>query len=211
MRAAIISNGELGDENKLKNTLPTFDLVICCDGGIRHLEALGLTPDLIIGDFDSVNSALLDTYIKRGVEVRTFPVEKDETDTELAAQAAIEIGVDEVVLLGALGGRWDHSYANIMVLVKLQKLGIEATILHSHNRIAVSNHKLILDGKPGQLVSLLPLGENVEVYNTNGLKYQIKRQKMPLDAPFGISNLFIKSKAEIQISSGWLMVIIAED
>src|SRR5690554_1082000 len=99
MRAAIISNGELGDENKLKNTLPTFDLVICCDGGIRHLEALGLTPDLIIGDFDSVNSALLDTYIKRGVEVRTFPVEKDETDTELAAQAAIEIGVDEVVLL----------------------------------------------------------------------------------------------------------------
>src|SRR5690554_12141 len=130
MRAAIVSNGELGNVSKLRSILPTFDLVVCCDGGIRHLDDLALTPDLIIGDFDSVDPVLLDTYRKCGVKIKTFPAVKDETDTELAAQAVIEAGADEVVLLGALGSRWDHSYANVMVLVKLVKRGIDAMILH---------------------------------------------------------------------------------
>src|SRR5690554_6364740 len=106
MKAVIVSNGELGDVNKLKNVLPTFDFVVCCDGGIRHLEDLALTPDLIVGDFDSVDPVLLDQYKKSGARIKTFPAVKDETDTELAAQATIEAGADQVILLGALGNRW---------------------------------------------------------------------------------------------------------
>lgn len=211
MRAAIVSNGELGELEKLKTLLPKFDLVVCCDGGIRHLENLELFPDLIVGDFDSADPVALDAYQKMGVPIRTFPIEKNQTDTELAAQAAIEAGAKQVVLIGALGSRWDHSYANIMVLVSLVKLGIKAMILHSHHRIVVSNKTLCLEGVPGQFVSLLPLGENVAVRLTKGLKYPISGQKMPLDAPYGISNIFLQSKAEVQIDSGWLMAIIAED
>ncbi|HHT66406.1 MAG: thiamine diphosphokinase [Caldicoprobacterales bacterium] len=211
MRAVVVSNGELGETKKLKSMLPDFDLVVCCDGGIRHLESLGLFPDLIVGDFDSVDPALLDTYQKKGVTIRTFPIEKNETDTELAVQAAVESGAEQVVLLGALGSRWDHSYANIMVLVRLMKSGIDAAILHSHNRIVVSDDTLCIEGCPGQLVSLLPLGENVAVHSTTGLKYPISDQKLPLDTPYGISNIMLQSKAKIQIKSGWLMAIIAED
>lgn len=211
MRAAIISNGELGNVSKLKGMLPTFDYVVCCDGGIRHLECLGLIPDLIVGDFDSVDTIPLEAYKKRGISVKTFPSEKNETDTELASQAIIEAGADQVIMLGALGSRWDHSYANVMVLVKLVKLGLKAMILHSHNRIIVSNKVLRLEGNYGQIVSLLPLGENVVVHETKGLKYKIRDQKMPLDAPYGISNIFLESKAEVVIASGWLMAVIAED
>src|SRR5690606_2843681 len=119
-------------------------------------------------DFDSVDPLALDAYQKKGVPIRTFPIEKNQTDTELAAQAAIEAGAKQVVLLGALGSRWDHSYANVMVLVRLVKLGIEAMILHSHNRIMVSNQMFCLEGEPGQFVSLLPLSENVVINSTMG-------------------------------------------
>ncbi|NLB41614.1 MAG: thiamine diphosphokinase, partial [Clostridiales bacterium] len=130
MRAAIISNGDIGDGEKLKSSLPKFDMVICCDGGIRHLSALDLEPDLIVGDFDSVDHALLDQYKNKGIPIKTFPVIKNETDTELAVNTAIELRADQVSMIGALGSRWDHSYANVMLLVKLAKMNVDAEILH---------------------------------------------------------------------------------
>lgn len=168
-------------------------------------------PDIIVGDFDSADPVLLETYRRKGIGIRTYPVDKDETDTELAAQAVIKAGADRVFILGGLGSRWDHSYANVMILVKLVKSGIDAMILHSHNRIIVSNKTLSLYGTPGQYVSLLPLGENVFIHETKGLKYQIKNKGLPLDTPYGISNIMLGNKAEVKIASGWLMAVIAED
>jgi thiamine pyrophosphokinase len=211
MKIAIIANGSINKAEKIKTKIPKLDMVICCDGGVRHLKNLGLEPDLIIGDFDSVNEQLLEKYRKKGVPIKTYPKVKDETDTEIAANTAIELGASHVVLLGALGYRWDHSYANIMVLVKLAKQGINAVILDSNNQIQVSNTFLFLTGKKGQIISLLPLGEDVSILSTKGLRYPIENQKLPLDAPYGISNIFIEEKAEIKIKSGWLLAVLAED
>lgn len=211
MRTAIISNGDLGDEIKLRAMLPDFDKVICCDGGIRHLKVLGLEPDIIVGDFDSIDNSLLVQYEQKGVSIKTFPKIKNETDTELAANTAIELGASQVVLLGALGSRWDHSYANIMVLVKLTRMGIDSMIMHSHNLIRVSNKGFSLLQKPGQILSLLPLGENVIIRSTKGLRYPVNNQKMPLDIPYGVSNIVLESNVEIEIESGWLMAILAND
>ncbi len=211
MRAAIISNGDLGDGVKLKSSLPEFDMVICCDGGIRHLSVLGLEPDLIVGDFDSVDHALFDEYKKKGVPVRTFPVIKNETDTELAVNTAIELRADHVSLIGALGSRWDHSYANVMLLVKLAKMNIVAEILHSHNHVFVSDEKFSFSSKPGQIISLLPISENVVIHSAKGLQYPIENQEMPLDTPYGISNVFLETNVEVIIKSGWLMAVLADD
>jgi thiamine pyrophosphokinase len=211
MRAAVVSNGDLGDIEKLKSMLPKLDLVVCSDGGARHLKALSLQPDILVGDFDSANPSLIEEYMEKGVEVLKFSSDKDETDTQLAVEAAVAKGADSIVLLGAIGSRWDHSYGNVMLLVKLAKLGIEGVILHSHNRIYVSNKALFLSAHPGQTVSLLPLGENVKIEAAKGLHYSVENQYMPLDYPFGISNIFTETTAEIRISSGWLMAVIADD
>ena len=211
MRVAIVTNGDLGEVDRLKDILPNFDFVICCDGGIRHLKVLDLEPDLIIGDFDSADPSLLDQYRWKGVSIKTFPAVKNETDTELAATEAVSMAADQVVLLGALGSRWDHSYANVMVLVKLASMGIDAMILHSHNQIRVSNQKFQLSAKSGQILSLLPLGENVIIESTKGLQYPICNQKLPLDTPYGISNIFTEENAEIHVKSGWLAAILSQD
>ena len=211
MRAAIISNGDIGDGEKLKSSLPKFDMVICCDGGIRHLSALDLEPDLIVGDFDSVDHALLDQYKNKGIPIKTFPVIKNETDTELAVNTAIELRADQVSMIGALGSRWDHSYANVMLLVKLAKMNVDAEILHSHNHIYVSDERFSFYSKPGQIISLLPLSENVVIHSTKGLQYSIENQEMPLDTPYGISNVFLEKNVEVIIKSGWLMAVLSED
>jgi thiamine pyrophosphokinase len=211
MKAAILSNGDLADAEKLKQMLPKFDLVICCDGGIRHLKDLNLSPDIIVGDFDSVDSSLLQTYIDQGIPTLRFPKDKDKTDTQIAVETALQKGADSIVLLGALGSRWDHSYANVMLLVKLAQMGIDGMILHSHNRILVSNKVFRLTGNLGQFVSLLPLGENVKIQSTRGLHYPVTDQEMPLEQPYGISNYFTEEEAEVRIASGWLMAVIADD
>jgi len=211
MKAAILSNGDLADAEKLKQMLPKFDLVICCDGGIRHLKDLNLSPDIIVGDFDSVDSSLLQTYIDQGIPTLRFPKDKDKTDTQIAVETALQKGADSIVLLGALGSRWDHSYANVMLLVKLAQMGIDGMILHSHNRILVSNKVFRLTGNLGQFVSLLPLGENVKIQSTRGLHYPVTDQEMPLEQPYGISNYFTEEEVEVRITSGWLMAVIADD
>jgi thiamine pyrophosphokinase len=211
MRAAIVSNGDIGDNKRLSQMLPEFDLVICSDGGVRHLKALGLQPDLIVGDFDSANPSLLQEYMDKGIEIRKFSSDKDETDTQLALEIAVEKGADSIILLGAIGSRWDHSYGNVMLLVKLAKMGINGMILHSHNRIFVSDKILFLSAHPGQTVSLLPLGENARIESTKGLHYPVINRDMPLDYPYGISNVFTENYAEVCIASGWLMAVIAED
>ncbi|HHU78810.1 MAG: thiamine diphosphokinase [Caldicoprobacterales bacterium] len=211
MIAAVITNGELGDVDKLMGILPEFDLVVCCDGGIRHLDSLGLAPDLIIGDFDSVHPDVLDEYRRKGVPIQSHPAIKNETDTELAVRFAAAQGAAQIIILGALGSRWDHSFANVMLLVLLAKMGIDAMILHSHNRIVVSRSELCLTARPGQLVSLLPLGENVKIRSTKGLKYPIINRSLPLDTPYGISNIFTDACAEVKIDSGWLMAVLSED
>lgn len=211
MKAAIISNGDLADAEKLRQMLPRFDLVICCDGGVRHLKDLSLSPDLIVGDLDSADSTILQTYIDQGIPVLRYPKDKDQTDTQIAVETAVQKGANSIVLLGALGSRWDHSYANVMLLIKLAKMGIDGMILHSHNRILVSDRLLKLTGKPGQFVSLLPLGQGVKIQSTRGLHYSVKEKEMPMDQPYGISNYFIEDEAKVRIASGWLMAVIADD
>ncbi|NLX70391.1 MAG: thiamine diphosphokinase [Clostridiales bacterium] len=211
MKVLIIANGDIGDSRKVKDVLPAADYVICADGGLRHAKELGLVPDLILGDFDSLAHGVLEEYRTAGVPIRKYPQDKDKTDTQIAVDIAIDMGATHVYLLGAFGSRWDHSYANMMMLYRLAKRNIEAWILDAHNIVMVSNGVVRIKGQAGQFISLLPLGEDVHIISTQGLKYPIIDKWLPLDFPYGISNVFVQPYAEIQIGEGWLIIVKASD
>lgn len=211
MRTIVVTNGHLSQPEKLKSLLPPFDLVICCDGGIRYLNALNLEPNIIIGDFDSADKDLLNEYIENGVMVKRLPVVKNETDTQAAVDLALAYNTKDVTILAGIGTRFDHSYANVMLLIRLVKKGVDARIINSNNVITVSDKQFLINGTPGDIISLLPLTDDVKIENTKGLKYKIQHKGLPLDFPFGISNVFVDSIAEIKVKSGWVMAVIAKD
>jgi len=211
MNVLIVTNGNIVKHEKLKNVIPAADFIICADGGIKHMSKLGLMPDLIVGDFDSAKKDQLDYYINSGVKLQKFSADKDQTDTHIAVEYAIEAGATNVTFLGALGSRFDHSYANIMLLYRLMKSGINAKIIDAHNHIAISSGIIEIEGNVGQILSLLPFGVNACIAETQGLKYSITNRDLPLDDPYGISNIFASPKAVITIKSGWILAIMAWD
>jgi thiamine pyrophosphokinase len=211
MNVLIVTNGDIDKHAKLKRIIPEADFIICADGGIKHLSKLGLWPDLIVGDFDSAKEEQLDSYIKSGVKLQRFSSDKDETDTHIAVDYAIKAGATSVTLLGALGSRFDHSYANIMLLYRLMKSGINARIIDNHNHITLSAGMIEIERSVGQLLSILPFGGEACISETQGLKYPIINRNLPLDEPYGISNVFSMPKAIIRVKSGWVLVIMAWD
>jgi len=211
MNVLILTNGSIVNHECIKKVVPSADFVICADGGVKHLSKLELWPDLIVGDFDSVKKDELEFYIQKGVSIRKFSSEKDQTDTHIAVDSAIEAGATNVILLGALGSRFDHSYANIMLLYRLMKLGIKARIIDDYNHIIMLNDFTVIEGEAGQVLSLLPFGGTARIVETHGLKYPIINRDLSLDDPYGVSNLFESSKVIIQVESGWILAITAWD
>lgn len=211
MKVLIIANGEIGDVQRIKAMLTQVDCVICADGGVRHARELGIVPNLLVGDFDSLPDEVLQEYRVAGIPIRRYPTDKDKTDMQIAVDTAIDMGASQVFLVGAFGSRWDHSYANMLMLYRLARRGIKAQILDSHNIVMVSCGKVEIEGEIGQILSLLPLGGDVRILSTDGLKYPIVDSVLTLDFPYGVSNVLIKPKAEIQVGSGWIMVVLARD
>jgi len=211
MNVLIITNGNIVKHEKLRKVIPVADFIICADGGIKHMSRLGLWPDLIVGDFDSAKKDQLDYYIKSGVKLQRFSSDKDQTDTHIAIDCAIEAGATNITLLGALGSRFDHSYANIMLLYRLMRSGINAKIIDNQNHISIFSETMEIEGIVGQVLSLLPFGENACIAETQGLKYSITNRVLPLDDPYGISNMFALPRAVIRVKSGWVLAIKAWD
>ena len=136
MRAIIISNGNFNIKTleKIRNS---SDMIICADGGANYLYESDILPDMIVGDLDSVREDALLYYKKSDVLFHQFPSKKDNTDTELAVDFAVDAGACEIVLLGSTGSRLDHTLANIMLLLKLFKKGIKAKVIDENNEIYI--------------------------------------------------------------------------
>ncbi|MDN5276983.1 MAG: thiamine pyrophosphokinae [Clostridiales bacterium] len=211
MKVLIIANGEIRDIQKVKAMLPQVDYTICADGGVRYARDLGVVPDLIVGDFDSLPDEVLREYSMAGIPIKRYPADKDKTDMQIAVDMAVDMGASQVFLLGAFGSRWDHSYANMLMLYRLARRGIKAQILDSHNVVMVSSGKVEIEGEIGQTLSLLPLSGDVRILRTDGLKYPIVDGILPLDFPYGVSNVLVKPRAEVHVGSGWVMVVVARD
>ncbi|HAA65180.1 MAG TPA: thiamine diphosphokinase [Thermoanaerobacter sp.] len=207
MKVLIISNGDIKDYNFYKKLIKDADMVICADGGANHAYRMKLKPHLIVGDLDSIKEEVLEFYEKERVRIEKYPPMKDETDTQLAMLKAIELGAKEITFIGVIGERLDHSYANLSLLLYLLNRNIKGKIVNEMNEIYLINKFIEVEGKKGELLSLLPYSKEVKGIYTKGLFYGLSGQSMDLEMPYGISNVFTEDKATIEIEEGLLLVI----
>lgn len=190
-----------------------FDLVIAADRGVSYARELGIKPDVILGDFDSLGEEEKNMMEAWQIPIVTFPPEKDFTDTHLAIEAAIERGADELTLIGATGTRMDHTWANVGLLQMARKLGVTAWIVDAHNRISMWDAGLTIRKEEmfGDFISLIPYTEKVTGITLTGFYYPLKKETLTLGISRGISNELVAEEGIIEIEEGDLLVIESRD
>jgi thiamine pyrophosphokinase len=208
MKALILVNGELYKPDVLRSRIhaETFALVLSADGGARHAYTLDIPLDAIIGDMDSL-SDLKQQGIKK-TEFISYPAEKDETDLELALLYAEGQGVDQIVMVGVMGGRMDMTIANILLITHASLGSCKIKVWHGEQTgwvIRPPGEDIF--GYPGDTVSLIPLCGAATGITTKGLKYPLKDEELTSSPARGISNLMEKTSANIRLSGGLLLAI----
>jgi len=206
MRAVIVANGDAAPADR--TIAAAADLLIAADGGALVCSGWGLLPDLVVGDLDSLGAGHAEELARRGARIVTYPADKDESDTELAVRLALERGADEIVLLAALGGaRLDHAIANTLLLAAPELGGQMCAVWGNTTVRALSGGGLMeLTGSPGDIVTLLPLGEAGAV-TTQGLRYPLRDEPLHAGAARGLSNVIESAPASVSLGAGVLLVI----
>ena len=190
-----------GECTGLLQPVEETDCLIAADGGLAHVQALGLTPDIILGDFDSLG------YVPEGANV--FPVRKDDTDTMLAIRRGLALGYHNFLIYGGLHGpRLDHTLANIQSLLFLNRRGCRGALIGKDAIALIAQPPgFTLEGPEGGLLSLFSLGESAEGVTLRGLEYPMEKGCLPGDFPLGVSNHFLGGKAEIALEAGCLLAV----
>ena len=180
--------------------IPADALVIAADGGLRHTEALGITPDVILGDFDSLG------YIPD--HSRVHPVEKDDTDAMLAVRLGLERGCSEFLLYGAMDGpRLDHTVANFQTLAWLTTHGARGTLIgRDYIATVVSGERLLFPETARGIFSMFCLGAEATV-SIEGLQYPLDRGTLTPDFPLGVSNHFLGIPAAVTVEAGLVLAM----
>ncbi len=203
MHCFIIAGSPETSKSFIKSIINS-DFVICADRGYAFAKAAGITPKLIVGDFDSCREELPDNC-----EIVTLPVEKDDTDTARAVDLALERGFDEITILGAVGGRLDHSLANLCLLSYISSKGGRGELLSEKERIVyLTKGEYSFDSLKGLTFSLFPFGcPEVEV-EYFGAKYSDGIYCLTGEKPQGVSNIFSENHSVIRIYRGAAVLII---
>lgn len=208
MKVVVVASGELatGDGRHLDGA----QLVLAADGGAAALDSLGRRPDAIIGDLDSAAPALVERLAAEGTRVERHPADKEASDTELAVRAALAAGATEIVVLGAIGGlRLDHELANVLLLADPALSGRDARIVRGavSVRVVRGGERLVLDGRPGDLVTLLPVGGAVTGVSTEGLRWSLDAAALASGRSRGLSNEVVEAPASVRLKHGALLVV----
>lgn len=215
LHAIVVADGEVrpgAAVSRVLNAAPAASLVVAADGGALKAEQLGLRPDVVVGDGDSLPVARAAQLSDSGVEVVVHSVAKDESDTELAVCEAVARGATSLVLLGAFGGaRLEHSVANLLLLAMPQLHGVDAALVDGATTVRLIGvdgaGQLELTGAPTDYVSLLPLSGRVEGVTTQGLRFPLNDETLFQGPARGLSNELLGTRGSVRTRSGRLAVI----
>ena len=209
MRAVLVASGEADPADA--RWLADADRVVAVDGGTGWLAAIGRRPDVVIGDLDSADPAVMAQLQAAGVPIVRHAAAKDESDTELALAEAIADGADEVVILGALAGpRLDHQLANLMLLADPDLSSVRDLRIVRGDTLARALHAggtMVLEGEVGGLVTLLPIGGDAIGVRTTGLRYPLDTETLRFGRSRGLSNVVTEPPASVSLEDGSLLVI----
>ncbi|MBR5285893.1 MAG: thiamine diphosphokinase [Clostridia bacterium] len=201
-RYVIVGGAPISDYENIKNQFRDDDFFAVCDCGLRHIEKLGITPDLIIGDFDS--------FERPNTEIETIalPREKDDTDTFFAAKEGVKRGFDEFLLLGVIGGRLDHSLGNISILLYLDSLELKAKAVDDYSEMEIVSKKAAFVESKYPYFSLLNITGVAKGITIKNAKFPLENGEINCDYQYGVSNETINnSPAEVSVKEGKLLLI----
>lgn len=208
MKAFILTGGAIHPDN-LHITPAEGDLIIAADSGLNHAAPLGLSPAVVVGDYDSLGHA---PKVDADVEVVTVPTEKDVTDTQLAVELALTRGADELHIIGGLGGRLDHTLSNLAILEDLADKRIRAVMENGQNRVRLlRNDSTILPRSGYTYLSLLSLEPIAKGVDAEGVKYPLKGAKITRSFGYAVSNEITGNCCFLSVKKGTLLVVESRD
>ncbi len=190
-----------------------YSMIIAADHGLNAADRLNIKLDFIVGDFDSVSEPILRKYQEISTPIKTFPTEKDKTDTQIAIELALMHNAGEIHIVGATGTRLDHVLANIHLLLLPMQLKIDTFLLDPYNKIYLKNKSFTIQkmNQFGEYISLLPFSDRVSGLTLTGFKYPLNHITYSTGSSLGISNEIKAEEAMVQISEGILVVIESKD
>ena len=207
MYAVIVASTPELDIAPYQEHIRAADLLIAADGGALPLLRAGIVPHVAMGDMDSINAAGLAELEAHGIILRRFPREKDETDLELALLYAAAAGATAIDILGALGGRWDHTLANVALLALPELRERRARLLADHQTLFLVRDTAVLEGQVGDTVSLLPLAGDAHGVTTTGLRYPLDNATLSYERARGVSNVLLDPPGQVSLRAGLLLVV----
>lgn len=211
MKCIIIANGDIRDDKFSEAVVAEGDYTICVDGGARHLERMGIVPDVVIGDLDSIGEKEKLRLEQKGVRFHRYPPRKNDTDTALAVELALAKGASDITFLGTTGSRLDHTLCATLLLKRILDTGVRGRVVNENNTVYMVKDRIELSGGPGDILSILPVSEKAVGVFLEGLEYPLANATIPFGSSIGISNRFTGKKAVIRIRDGLLLVIRSRD
>jgi len=208
MRSIILANGEYGDINWYSGLFRDGDYIICADGGANYAFKLGVMPAIIIGDMDSIYPEVKKHFFNKGVEMKQYPRRKDLTDTQIALTLAEEAGSDEILFIGTLGKRLDHTLSNIYCGIEPAQRNIQIIHFSPDCTIYLVSKGLEIRGEKGDIVSVISLTEETSGVCLQGFEYPLDNVVLKNSQPFAVSNILAHDKGEVKVKEGVLAVFL---
>lgn len=208
-RVVILANGQILDPQRARRSIRAADRLICADAGAAHAIALEVTPDVVVGDLDSLDPAHYAALKAAGVRFEVYPALKDKTDLELALQLAVAEGAQEIDLLGTQGGRLDQALGNVLLLARPEWAAVRVRILEGDQTAWVlrDGQACIITATVGDTLSLLPLTPQVYGVTLSGVRWPLRDHTVYLGDTLTLSNALTQPSARVEVGMGILLIV----
>jgi len=206
-QAYIFINSKINKKSLSRLIINKNDLLIGVDDGAKNILNLGLTPKVVVGDFDSLNQKIITQLTQKRVRLIKYPKDKDFTDSQIALDFAVKQKIKRVIFVGLTGNRLDHVLTNLFFIVHPRYRHLDISFLDNKQSIYIVKKSLVLTGHKNDRISLIPLFNNVTGIITSSLKFLLNNETLYLGDSRGINNVMTGSTANITIKTGLLMII----